>query len=138
MTREAIYRHFPDEGSCVALLEESRWGGGRPKCPKCGSVKTCPMPAEARHHCNGCESSFSVTSRTFMHRTRVERRQWLIALLAATERDRVTVRRLAELVGVTKDTAALMLMRIRHAQVTETEFVGSILQRLLSKVNDDR
>jgi hypothetical protein len=40
------------------------------------------------------------------------------------------------LAGVTKDTAAMMLIRIRLAQVTEPEFVGRILQRLLGSLKD--
>ena len=93
------------------------------------------MPAEHRHHCNGCGVSFSVTARSFMHRTRAEHRQWLAAIMAATEPEGVSVRTLAERIGVNKNTAALMLMRIRLAQVEETAFFGRILQLLLSKAN---
>jgi hypothetical protein len=72
-----------------------------------------------------------------MHKSRVERRQWLAALLIATEQKRVTVRSLAERVGVNRNTAGSMLTRIRLAQVEETEFVGRILQNLLARVRND-
>jgi len=55
--------------------------------------------------------------------------------MAATEPEGVSVRTLAERIGVNKNTAALMLMRIRLAQVEETAFFGRILQLLLSKAN---
>jgi transposase-like protein len=94
------------------------------------------MPRERRYHCNHCGVSFSVTTRTFMHRARVERRQWVAAVVAATEPRRVTSRALAERIGVNRNTAAHMLTRIRLAQVEETEFFGRILQNLLARVND--
>ncbi|HTE17246.1 MAG TPA: transposase [Armatimonadota bacterium] len=136
MDRETINRLFPDEAACIAFLEEARWGTGRAQCPHCAARKASPMPTEARYHCNGCGVSFSVTTRSFMHRARVERRQWVAAVIAATERQRVSARALAERVGVNRNTAAHMLTRIRLAQVEETEFFGRILQNLLARMND--
>lgn len=96
------------------------------------------MPAEHRYHCNNCGVSFSVTTRSFMHRTRVERRQWLAAVLVATEPKGVSVRTLAARVGVNRNTAAHMLTRIRLAQVEQSEFFGRILQNLFTRINDGR
>lgn len=138
MDRETINALFPNEAACIAFLEEARWGSGRPQCPHCKARRGTPMPAESRYHCNHCGISFSVTTRTFMHRARVERRQWVAAVMAATERQRVSARALAQRVGVNRNTAAHMLTRIRLAQVEETEFFGRILQNLLARVNDGR
>lgn len=71
-----------------------------------------------------------------MHRTRVERRQWLAAVLAATEPKPVSVRALATRVGVSKATAAYMLARIRLAQIEESEFFGRVIQNLLAKAKE--
>lgn len=138
MDRDAIYRLFPDEVSCIAFLEGCRWGEGRPQCPHCNARKASAMPAEHRHHCNGCGVSFSVTCQSFMHRTRADRRQWLLALMLVTDpRIDHSVRSLAEALGVNKGTASLMRTRIVLAQIKESAFVNAIIGGLFARLEEN-
>ena len=63
-----IYQQFPTESDCIAHLESVRWGG-KPICPYCGSDRSTPLPNEQRHHCNACNTTFSVTVGTIFHHT---------------------------------------------------------------------
>lgn len=131
MNLDAIYRLFPDEDSCLAFLEQVRWGEGRPVCPYCRVQSSSPMPKERRHHCNNCPCSFSVTVGTIFHNTKVDMRRWFLALLLYTDpRRRVTVRDLATAVGVNKNTASSMCMRIRGALLAQERDVQGLLKLL--------
>jgi transposase-like protein len=132
MDLDTIYKHFPDEDSCLAMLERVRWGE-HPECPYCGVRKSCPIRGESRHHCNNCQTSFSVTAQTMFHKRKIDMRKWLLAMLLATDpRRTLKVREMAEAVGVNKNTAHQMLLRIRLAQVEETRFFTAVLQALLA------
>ena len=63
-----IYQKFPTESDCIAHLEYVRWKD-KPKCVYCNSIKTTPLPKENRHHCNNCNTTFSVTVGTIFHHT---------------------------------------------------------------------
>ena len=54
-----IYEIFPTEKHCLDHLEKVRWHG-KPKCTYCQSTNITPMPKESRHHCNNCNTTFSV------------------------------------------------------------------------------
>jgi transposase-like protein len=74
------------------------------------------MPKESRYHCNRCNKSFSVTVNTIFHKTKVDLQKWFYAfiLIKHTDED-VSVRQLASHIHVTKDSAWLMLKKIRKA-----------------------
>jgi transposase-like protein len=131
MDLDSIYRLFPDEYSCLVFLERVRWGEGRPVCPYCGVQSSSPMPKETRHHCNNCPCSFSVTVGTLFHNTKVDLRRWFLALLLYTDRKRQpSVRELAIEIGVNKNTASSMCMRIRGALLAQERDIHALLQLL--------
>ena len=131
MDIDVIYRLFPDHDSCLSFLEQVRWEGGKPECPYCGVASSCPMPKERRHHCNHCGTSFSVTVRTLFHKTHVDLQRWFYALWLITDPNRkVSVRQLAALVGVNRNTAGLMITRIRLALLEQ----GKLPQRILAQL----
>lgn len=137
MDLDTIYMRFPDDDSCLSFLEEVRWGG-RPECPYCKVSKSCPMPKERRHHCNGCGTTFSVTVRTMFHKTKVDLQRWFYAVWLITDPTRqVTVRELAAAVDVNKNTASYMISRIRLALLEQSHLVQAILSTLAS-VNGSR
>ena len=61
-------KKLPTEADCISHLERVRWNG-KPVCPYCNSTRTSPIPREARHHCNACNTTFSVNDRPLMEIT---------------------------------------------------------------------
>jgi transposase-like protein len=72
-----VYEKFPTEEDCILHLEEVRWHG-KPVCPYCGSNRTTEN--EHRHHCNNCNTSFSVTVNTIFHHTHLPLQKWFLAI----------------------------------------------------------
>jgi len=136
MDRETI-NWRPSEGACIAFLEEARWGTGRAQCPHWGARKASPMPAESRYHCNGCGISFSVTTRCFMHRARVERRQWLVGGHVATERDRVSARALAPAhFGVRPNTYRVMRVEGPNARTPPADWHATLARAIAERIRE--
>lgn len=110
-----IYRAFPTHNYCLDHLEKVRWKG-TPKCPYCESTKTTPMPKEKRHHCNSCNTTFSVTVKTIFHHTHLDLQKWFLAIcLTLNAKKRVAARQMARHLHVNKDTAWRINMKIREA-----------------------
>lgn len=100
---------------CLAFLETTRWNG-KPICPYCDSDRTTVVPKERRHRCNGCNTAFSATVGTVFHRTRLPLRKWFVAIsLILDAREPISARRLAQQIGVNRNTAWLLSTRIRLA-----------------------
>jgi len=76
------------------------------------------MKRQFRHHCNACNISFSVTVNTVFHNTRIPMQKWLAAVVLYGENDKkITVRKLAEVLEVNKNTAWTMLNRLKDARL---------------------
>jgi transposase-like protein len=125
-----IYKRFPTHEDCLKHLEKVRWKN-RPVCPYCGSIKTTPMPNEMRHHCNDCNTSFSVTVATIFHNTKLDLQKWFLAIsLILNAKKGISARQLARDLEVTKDTAWYLSMRIRKAmnQVADQRLLTGIIE----------
>ncbi len=123
-----IYRQFPTHQSCIEHLEKVRWNG-TPVCPYCKSTNTTPAPKELRHHCNNCNTSFSVTVGTIFHRTRLDLQKWFLAIcLVLNAKKGLAARQLGRDIEVTKDTAWRMLMQIRRAYVEYGDMLQGIVE----------
>lgn len=125
MILNKVYKQYPKQNDCVSFLEEVRWNGV-PICPYCNSKKQTPMPRELRYHCNNCRSSFSVTTQTIFHKTKVELQKWFAAIPLVVN-DRISARRLAVLINVTKDTACFMVNRITLGIKQQPELIKHFL-----------
>lgn len=114
--------------NCLILLEQIRWGG-LPQCPYCQSTNSTVIKKECRYHCNTCFNSYSVTVGTLFHQTRVDLRKWFLAihLFVASSGD-ISVRKLAQEIGVNKNTACYMLSRIRKAVLEEEELIQKLVK----------
>jgi transposase-like protein len=87
-------------------------------CPYCKSDRTSTMPKERRHRCNNCNTAFSVTVGTVFHRTHLPLRKWFAAVsLILDAREQITVRRLAEVLSINKNTAWQLNRRIGIAML---------------------
>lgn len=111
---------------CLAYLEQLRWQG-KPQCPYCNSKNATPIPKEKRYHCNECFNSYSVLVHTLFHKTHLDLDVWFraISLILHTKR-KVSVRQLARVIGVNKNTAASMIVRIEEARSVNPELLKNI------------
>jgi transposase-like protein len=130
----AVYKRFPTEADCVAYLEQIRWQG-KPTCPYCGSARITPGSAERRHHCNNCNTTFSVTVGTPFHHTHLPLQKWFFAIyLILSARNGISARQLTRHVGINKNTAWYLAMRIRKAVMEPSQ--RSLLQKIDSDLFD--
>lgn len=128
MTASELYHEFPSDTACISYLETVRWKG-TPVCPYCDSDKTTPLCKELRHHCNVCNTSFSVTVGTIFHRTHLPLQKWFLAIiLLLSNVQYISVRQLAKHVGVNRNTGWYMITRIYKA--LETSEQRTLLQNL--------
>jgi len=110
-----IFKRFPAQEDCIAYLEKVRWNGV-PTCPYCGSDNSTPLPKEQRHHCNNCNTSYSVTVGTIFHRTHLPLQKWFLALcLILNAKKGISARQLARDIEVHRNTAWRISMKIREA-----------------------
>jgi transposase-like protein len=123
-----IYKLFPTEADCIAHIERVRWNGV-PVCPYCHANKTSPMPSESRHHCNSCNTTFSVTVSTIFHHTHLPLQKWFLAIsLVLNAKKGISARQLARDLEVNKNTGWYMGMRIRNAMFEQGELLKGIVE----------
>lgn len=112
------------DGECIAYLEQVRWGS-RPVCPYCSSTRSTSIPRERRYHCNRCFNAYSVTVKTVFHGSHIPLSKWFHAIYLVEESrqsgSKMTVRRLAQSIGVAKNSAASLLKRITEARNREDD-----------------
>lgn len=110
-----IFELYPTQDDCIDHLEVVRWQD-KPRCVYCQSTNVTPAPKEQRHHCNNCNTSFSVTVGTIFHHTHLPLQKWFLAVtLVLNAKKGVSARQLARDLKVNKDTAWRMGMKIREA-----------------------
>ncbi len=110
-----VFKKFPQQEDCISYLERVRWDGV-PRCPYCGSDNSTPLPKEQRHHCNNCNTSYSVTVGTIFHRTHLPLQKWFLALsLILNAKKGISARQLARHIDVHRNTAWRISMKIREA-----------------------
>lgn len=123
-----IYQRFPTEKDCILHLESVRWKN-KPTCPYCKSVNSTPLAAEDRHHCNNCNTSYSVTVGTIFHHTHLPLQKWFLAItLVLNAKKGISSRQLARDLEVNKNTAWSMQMRIRKAMCEQGPLLSGIIE----------
>ncbi len=131
MILDDVYKIFPDENDCIQFLENLLWAN-TPLCPYCKRSNYTGL--KNRYHCNTCNNTFSVTVGTVFHKTKCDLRKWFFAIyLYEASIIPITARALANLISVTKDTAWLMLGKIRKANVTDADLFNKIRTALARK-----
>lgn len=123
-----IYKKFPTHDDCITYLEEKRWSG-RPKCPYCKSANQTPIRMERRYHCNNCNTSYSVTVNTIFHKTKLDLQLWFLSIsLVLNAKKGISARQLARDIGVNKNTAWYMGMRIRKAMSEHDDLLKGMIE----------
>jgi len=111
----SVYEKFPTNDHCIVHLENVRWRSNA-WCPYCRSEKVTAAPKEQRHHCNNCNTSFSVTVGTIFHHTHLPLQKWYLAIsIILNAKKGIAARQLGRDLQVNKDTAWRMAMKIRNA-----------------------
>lgn len=107
-----IYKTYPDHEHCIQHLEKIIWKGG-PKCPYCSSSNGSTLKSENRHHCNNCNTSYCVTVGSVYHNTKIDLQKWFYVEKLMIDGERVSLRQLSDMIGVSKNTAMRMVNKIK-------------------------
>ena len=123
-----ISKRFNTQHKCIRHLEFLRWGK-TPVCPYCASVQSTRMKRENRHHCNACNSGFSVLIGTIFQDTNLKLSKWFMAItLILNAKKGISSRQLARDLCINKNTAWLLQMRIRKAMRAEGGLLKGIVE----------
>lgn len=108
---------FRDERTCFDFVIASRWPDGF-RCPKCGNDSSYGRTDRLLIECANCRTLTSGTAGTVMHRTRIPISSWLLAAwLLVTDKRGISAKDLERTLGVSYETAYLMLHKLRAAMV---------------------
>lgn len=108
---------FDTEEKCAAFLIESRWPDGF-QCPRCGSTTFYWIADRKLMQCATCRYQVSPTAGTVMHRSKQPLRAWFYAAyLVTTHTPGISAVQLQRQIGVTYETAFMMLHKLRAAMV---------------------
>ena len=122
-----IYLRYPTVNDCISLLERLRWQD-KPICPYCKSDRTTPMKSAQRHYCNSCNTTFSVTVETIFEGTHLDLQKWFLAIpLVLNAEKELSAKQLARDVEVHKETAWVMVKKIRNAMIEQPELMRGII-----------
>ncbi len=138
MTKElkSIYKVFPDNSDCIHYLEEMRWNG-EPLCPRCGYSKFSPVKGLIAYRCTMCNRTFTVTTKTFLHKTKLDLQKWFYAVhVMLNPHQKVSARWLGDNINVTKDTAWSIQNKIKKALITEPKLLMEIDKKVNTIYNE--
>lgn len=130
MKLKEIYKIFPDENSCIKMLEEIVWNNS-PICPYCKSDNYTIIKHSYRYHCNQCNTSYSVTVKTIFHKTKIPLQKWFYIIHLKEKNDlSISVRELGEQIETTKDTANRIVNKVNNFYLPNTEMFKSINSKI--------
>lgn len=110
MTLDEIETHFPGELDAIEYFERLRWGNTI-KCSYCNTEKVSKRQSDFRFHCSQCRKTFSVTTGTNLHSSKLPLKIWLRAFsLTASGERKLPVKEIQMALKVSYTTA----WRIRH------------------------
>jgi transposase-like protein len=116
-----IANQFPDELSAIKLFEKVRWGK-KPKCAYCNSIDIGERNSDYRFHCKKCGKSFSVTTNTNLHNTRLPLKTWLYSFAIVTDAKKgLSAKQLERNIGVHYETAWTIGHKIRSLMSIEND-----------------
>lgn len=109
-----LHEKFPTEKEAVEFFEKFRWGK-RKRCGYCDSKTIGTRQKDLRFFCKKCQRSFSVTTNTQLHNTRLPLQKWLMAFAIVTDAKKgLSAMQLQRHLGIHYETAFTMYHRIRE------------------------
>lgn len=109
-----LHDYFKDEATCLAYLEQQRWGSN-PTCPFCGTEK--PYRTDRGFKCrnSACFKKFTVKVGTIYENSKIPLRTWFAAIYVCTAHKKgISSCQLARDLGITQKTAWFVLHRVRE------------------------
>lgn len=107
---------FKTEQDCIDYLVNLRWRENM-CCPYCGgNKKIYTFKTGDYFKCSECRNKFSITTKTFLHQTKVKLKQWFVSIyLFIDNYDGVSANLLKQEAGIAKEeTAYYMCERIER------------------------
>ncbi len=105
------------------IWKQIRWNGKAPVCT-CGCDKIYHLK-DGRYKCSKCGVTFSDTSNTILHNSKLAKWQWLDAIYMLVTLKHISSRELANEIGVNKTTAWLLLNKVRmYMEMDKIDFSG--------------
>jgi 16S rRNA C1402 (ribose-2'-O) methylase RsmI len=122
-TIDEIKKAFPNEQSCIELLEKIRWNGLviSPFDPK-SRVYCCK---QNRYRCSNTGKYFNVKTSTVFYNSKIELQKWFIAIwLVSSENKIITSVELSKELKITQKSAWLMIKHIQNYFELEEKYVS--------------
>lgn len=117
---------FPTELDAVKYFESYRWKSSV-KCAYCDSPRIGKRQKDFRFACKDCNKSFSVTTSTVLHDTRLPLQKWLIAFAVVTDAKKgLSAMQLERNLGVHYETAFNMYHKIREMMWEENKDIAEL------------
>jgi len=105
---------FKDEATCIAYLEQQRWGG-TPACPFCGVVDPYRTNRGFKCRDKACHKKFTVKVGTIYENSKIPLRTWFAAVyLCTSSKKGISSLQLSRQLGITQKSAWFVLHRIRE------------------------
>jgi transposase-like protein len=121
-----INTKFPTEFDAIQYFERYRWRKGK-ECPYCESEKLSKRQKDHRFHCMECKKSFSVTTNTHLHNTRLPLQTWLFAFSIVTDAKKgLSALQLQRNLSVSYPTAWAMYHKIREIMILENNEIEEL------------
>lgn len=128
---------FKSEADFHVFLTKRRWSNGV-RCSFCQSNHISNRKSSNRYKCHDCNRSFSVTSGTIMHATKLPLSKWFLAIsIIANAKKGLSSLQLSRDLGVNKNTAWYLQMRIRTA-MEDDPTLGGLLEPLRFRSRSNR
>ena len=103
---------YPDEQSCIRLLEQARWGD-TPVCTRCGHGKVYRLKGGKLLKCAGCKERFSVKLGTIFEESRLPLNKWMYVMyLFANHRKGLSSHQVGRDIGVTRNAVVGKVRRL--------------------------
>ncbi|MFA6572507.1 MAG: IS1595 family transposase [Bacteroidota bacterium] len=118
-----IAENLPNEIDCIQHFERVRWNK-QVICPYCGSIKMGERNKDFRFHCKSCQKSFSVTTGTQLHNTRLPLKRWLYAFSVVSDAKKgLSAMQLQRNLGIHYETSWVMYHKIRDIMSIENDLI---------------
>ncbi|MCF6365722.1 MAG: IS1595 family transposase [Bacteroidales bacterium] len=118
-----ITEKFTTDIDAVEYFESFRWKNKR-KCPYCGELHKGNRNKDKRFKCTYCKKSFSVTTNTYLHDTRIPLKKWLFMFSIISDAKKgLSALQLQRNLDISYPTALNSYHKIREMMILENNEV---------------
>ncbi len=124
-----IANKFPTELEVVKYFERKRWGSiSYVNCVFCSNRQlSIKRNKDLRHQCANCKKTYSVTSGTQLHNTRLPLKTWLMAFAIVSDAKKgLSAKQLERNLGIHYETAWNMYHFIRELMIQDNKTIDEL------------